>query len=89
MHDDPMQGHPGALKMLAELRKRFNYVPGLTEKVQEFVTNCQTCIKSKPLKNNSITPPLEPIYDPCKGHEDILEINLVGELPRSKGIRTS
>ena len=80
-----MQGHPGASKMLAELRKRFNYVPGLTEMVQVFVTSCQTCIKSKPVKNNSITPPLEPIYDPCKGPEDILEIDLVGELPRSNG----
>ena len=84
MHGDPMQGHPGASKMLAELRKRY-YVPGLTEKVQEFVNNCQTCIKMKPVKNNSITPPLEPIYDPCNGPEDIMEIDLVGELPRSNG----
>ena len=48
--------------MLVELRKKY-YVPGLTEKVQEFVNNCQTCIKTKPVKNNSITPLLEPVYD--------------------------
>ena len=84
MHGDPMQGYPGASKLLAELRKRY-YVPGLTEKVQEFVNNCQTCIKSKPVKNNSKTPPLEPIYDLSNGPEDILEIDLVGELPRSNG----
>ena len=31
MHGDPMQGHPGASKMLSELRKRY-YIPNLTEK---------------------------------------------------------
>ena len=84
MQGDPMQGHSGASKLLADLRKRY-YVPGLTEKVQDFLNNCQTCIITKPVKNNSITPPLEPIYDPCNGPEDILEIDLVGELPRSNG----
>ena len=38
MHDDPMQVHPGASKMLGELKKRY-YIPNLTEKVQEFVNN--------------------------------------------------
>ena len=84
MHGDPMQGHPGAPKMLSELRKRY-YVPNLTEKVQEFVNNCQECIKTKPAKPNTLIPPLEPIYDPCNGPEDVLEIDLVGELPRSNG----
>ena len=51
--------------------------------MQEFVKNCQECIKAKPAKPNTLVPPLEPIYDPCNGPEDILEI--VGELPRSNG----
>ena len=80
----PLQGHPGASKMLSELRKRY-YVPNVTEKVQEFVNNCQECIKAKPAKPNTLIPPLEPIYDPCNGPEDVLEIDLVGELPRSNG----
>ena len=84
MHGDPMQGHPGASKMLSELRKRY-YVPNLTEKVQEFVNNCQECIKTKPAKPNTLIPPPEPSYDPCNGPEDVLEIDLVGELPRSNG----
>ena len=49
MHGNPMQGHPGASKMLGELGKRY-YIPNLAEKVQ-----------------------------------DVLEIDLVGELPRSIG----
>ena len=84
MHGDPMQGHPGASKMLSELRKRY-YIQNLTEKVQVFVNNCQECIKAKPAKPNTLIPPLEPIYDPCNGPEDVLEIDLVGELPRSNG----
>ena len=84
MHGDPMQGHPGASKMVGELRKRY-YIPNLTEKVQEFVNNCQDCIKAKPVKPSSVTPPLVPIYDPCNGPEDVLEIDPVGELPRSNG----
>ena len=70
--------------MLGELRKRC-YIPNLAEKVQEFVNNCQDCIKVKPVKPNTVTPPLEPIYDPCNGPEDVLEIDLVGEIPRSNG----
>ena len=49
MHCDPMQGHPGASKMLGELRKRY-YIPNLAEKVQEFVNNCQVCINSETRK---------------------------------------
>ena len=70
--------------MLAELRKRY-YAPNLAEKVQSFVNNCHTCIKSKTVESDTITPPLEPIYDLCNGPEDFLEIDLVGELPRSNG----
>ena len=84
MHGDPMQGHPGASKMLSELRKRY-YIPNLAEKVQVFVNNCQECIKARPAKPNTLIPPLEPIYDTCNGPEDVLEIDLVGELPRSDG----
>ena len=84
MHGDPMQEHPGASKKLGELRKRY-HITNLADKVQRFVNNCQDCIKAKPVKPSSVTPPLKPIYDPCNGPEDVLEIDLVGELPRSNG----
>ena len=84
LHGDPMQRHPGASKMLGELRKRYD-IPNPAEKVQEFVNNCQDCIKAKHVKLNTVTPPLEPIYDPCNGPEDVLEIDLVGELLQPNG----
>ena len=84
MHGDPMQGHPGASKMLVELRKRY-YIPSLSEQVSKYVSNCIECIKAKPVNPRRLTPPLEKIYDPCNGPEDVLEIDLVGELPNSNG----
>ena len=82
MHGDPMQGHTGASKMFGELKKKY-YIPNLAEKVRKFVNNCLDCIKAKPIKPSSGTPPLEPIYDRCNGPEDVLENDLVGELPQS------
>ena len=84
LHDDPLQGHPGCNKMLHELRKRY-YSPNLSELVLQYVSNCQDCIRSKPIRKAAITPPLQQIYDPCNGPEDILENDLVGELPPSNG----
>ena len=84
MHGDPTQGHPGASKMLGELRKRY-YIPNLAEKFQTFVNNCHDCIKAKPINPRSVTSPLEPIFDLCNCPEDVLEIDSVGELPRSNG----
>ena len=84
MHGDPMQGHPGASKMLVELRKRY-YIPSLSEHVSKYVSNCIECIKAKPVNPRRLMPPLEKIYDPCNGPEDVLEIDLVGELPNSNG----
>ena len=84
MHADPMQGHPGASKMLVELRKRF-CIPNFSEHVSKFVSNCTDCLKARPIHPKRLTLPLEKIYDPCNGPEDILEIDLVGELPCSIG----
>ena len=50
-----------------------------------YVDNCQTCTKTKPCQNSCIRQPLQRTYDPCDGPEDIMRINLVGELPNSNG----
>ena len=70
--------------MLHELRRR-NYSPNLSELVLQYVSNCQDCIRSKPIRKAATTPPLQQIYDPCNGPEDILEIDLVGEFPHANG----
>ena len=58
--------------MLVELLKRY-YIPGLNENVSKYVSNCTECTN----------PPLEKMFDPCNVPEDVLEIDLVGELPCS------
>ena len=82
LHEDPLEGHSGSSKMLHELLKRY-YSPNLSE--LQYVSNCQDCIRFKPIQKSAITLGLQQIYDPCNGPEDILEIDLVGELPPSNG----
>ena len=84
LHNEPLQGHLGSSKMLHQLRKRY-YSPNLSEIVLQYVSNCQDCIRSKPIRKTETTPPLQQIYDPCNGPEDVLEIYLVGDLPPSNG----
>ena len=39
----------------------------------------------KPIPQQQQRPPLQKVYDPCNGSDDLLEIDLVGPLPPSKG----
>ena len=84
LHNSPVQGHPGLKKMLYEIRKRY-YSPNLAGKDQKVLDGCENCIKSKSKKESQLRPPLEKIYDPCDGPEDMLEIDIVGPLPASNG----
>ena len=78
MHDDPMQGHPGA---------SWNSKTGTTFRIwQKGTKACKQLprlYQSEACKFGTVTSTLEPLYDPCNGPEDVLEIDLVGELPRS------
>ena len=42
-------------------------------------------MKSKRVIEPQLGPPLQKIYDPCDGPEDMLEIDIVGPLPASNG----
>ena len=77
-----VQGHPGLKKMLHELRKRY-YSPSLAIKVHKVLDGCETCMKSKTVKESPLRPTLQKIYDPCDGPEDMLEIDIVGPLRAS------
>ena len=43
------------------------------------------CIRAKHCSNTHFRHPLEQIYDPCDGPEDVMEIDFLGELPASDG----
>ena len=84
MHRDPMQVHPGSSKTLQAFRQQF-YSPNFAQQVQPFANNCQNRIKTKLSAKHKLKPPLPRIFDTCDGPTDIMEINLVGELPNSNG----
>ena len=52
LHNSPVQVHPGLKEMLHELRKRYSS-PNLACKVQKVLDGCETCMKSKSIKNLS------------------------------------
>ena len=84
MHRDPMQVHPGSSKLLQALRQQF-YLQNLAEQVQRFANNCQNSIKANLCAKRQLKPPLPRILDTCDGPTDIMENDLVGELPNSYG----
>ena len=79
-----MQGHPGSKKMLYELRKRY-CSPNLAIKVQDTIYGCKLCAHSKRPNNSQLKPPLQKIYDPSNGPDDLMVNDLVGPLPASNG----
>ena len=76
LHNSPVQGHPDLKKMLHELRKKYN-LPSSPTKVQTVIEGCENCMKSKSVKESQLRPPLQKIYDPFDGAEDMLEIDIV------------
>ena len=86
--EDIMQGHPES-KVIFYGHRRQNQCSELTEKDQEFINSCQTCIKSKPTAKEHWQPPLQKTYDRRKGPEDLLQVGRVGPLPPSNGSTTN
>ena len=84
LHNSPVQGRPGLKKTLHELRKRY-YSPNIACKIQKVLDGCENCMKSKSVKEPQLRSPLQKIYDPCDGPEDMLEIDIVGPLQASNG----
>ena len=66
---------------------RQHYYPRiLAAHIQRFVNNYKNCIKAKPYPKRKLKPPLQRICDPCYGPNVITEVDLLGELPNSKGL---
>ena len=77
LDEDLMQGYPGSKKNLYTLTQRY-YYPNLAAKVQEF--------KKKSISKQCLGPPLQMVYDPTSGPEDLLEIDEVRQLPPINGL---
>ena len=87
VNDEPLPNHVNFastfFQKLVKNRKRLEVVNKAL--YRKFFDNTGRVLKAKPVNPKRLIPPLEKIYDPCNGPEDILEIDLVGELPCSNG----
>ena len=76
--------HPGISKMLQEIRQKY-YFPSIATYVRNWVRDRQICFQDKRIKNTGITPELIHILEWDLEPEDLMQIDLLPELPRSVG----
>ena len=76
--------HPGLSKMMQEIRQKY-YFPSIATYVRNWVRDCEICIQDKRINNTRITPELIHIPEWDLGPEDLIQIDLLPELPPSGG----
>ena len=81
-----MGKHPGIAKMIQECSSK-QYYPGLAKRIKQWVLKCEDCIKYKRIRNNQIRPKMINT-EHVLGPEDILEIDILPNLPNSAGYQT-
>ena len=79
-----MGKHPGITKMIQECRSKY-YYPGLAKRIKQWVMQCEDCIKYKRINNSQIRPKMINETEHVLGPEDILEIDILPNLPKSAG----
>ena len=76
--------HPGISKMMQEIRQKY-YFPSIATYVRNWVRDCEKCIQDKRINNTRITPELIQIPEWDLRPEDLMQIDLLPELPPSGG----
>ena len=76
--------HPGISKMMQEIRQKY-YFPSIATYVRNWVRDCETCIQDKRINNTRITPEIIHIPKRDLGPEDLMQIDLLPEMPPSGG----
>ena len=76
--------HPGITKMIQQCRAKY-YYPDIANHIKQWVTNCQDCIKHKRINTRLIRPKMINPNEFSLGPEDILEIDILPNLPSSAG----
>ena len=82
-----MGKHPGKTKMIQESRSKY-YYPGLEKRIRQWVMHCEDCIKYKRINNSQIKPNMINNTEHVLGPDDILEIDILPNLPNSAGYQT-
>ena len=76
--------HPGISKMMQEIRQK-NYFPSIATHVRNWIRDCKICIQDKRINNKRINPELIHFPEWDLGPEDLMQIDLLPELPPSGG----
>ena len=79
-----LKGHLGIQKTIHEFRRKF-YFPGYTEFLITYINNCLTCLQAKSPKHETLTMPLSPVSSNTSLPADMLQVDRVGQLPKSGG----
>ena len=72
--------HPGISKTMQVIRQKC-YFPSIATYIRKWVRDCEICIQDKRINNTRITPELFHISEWDLGPEDLLQIDLLPELP--------
>ena len=81
-HDPPTSVHPGRYKPHKLITRNY-WWPGLQWDVNKYVNGCETCQRTKS-RRTPWRAPLNP-HDVPEGPWETISVNLIGELPTSKG----
>ena len=76
--------HPGISKMMQEIPQKY-YFPSIATYVRNRVRDCEICIQDKRINNTRIAPESIHVPEWDLGPEDLMQINLLPELPPSGG----
>ena len=76
--------HPSISKMMREIRQKY-YFPSIATYVRNCVRHCEISIQDKRINNTRITPKSIQILECDVGPEDLMQIDLLPELPPSGG----
>ena len=76
--------HPSISKMMQEIRQKY-YFPSIATYVKNWVRDCEKCIQDKRINNTRITPELIHIPEWDLGPEDLMQVDLLPEIPPSGG----
>ena len=76
--------HPGISKMMQEIRQKY-YFPSIATYVRNWLCDCKICVPDKRINTTRITPGLFHIPEWDLGPEDLMQIDLLPELPPRGG----
>ena len=81
---DHNANHPGKPKMIQEARQKY-YYPCIAKYIRNWVTKCQMCIQNKRINNDLLKTELLNCPEWDLGPEDILQMDILPNLPPSGG----